>query len=170
MTRPARRALHNLKLDRIDIKILAALQVDGRMTNLKLAERVGLSPTPCIQRVRRLEASGLIVGYGATIDAHLLGPYIRVFTEITLKNHTHNDFLRFEKHLLDERNVVNCYLVAGGYDYLIEVVARDVVSYQDIIEKLLEQEIGIAKFFSYITVKHVKKMKTFPMDIFDLPE
>lgn len=162
-----RRPLQTLKLDRLDIKILGALQTDGRMTNLKLAEKVGLSATPCIQRVRRLESAGYITGYKAVINAHLLGPYVTVFTEITLKNHTREDFVRFERQILNEEHVVNCYLVAGGHDYLLEVVARDVVHYQEVIEKLLDDEIGISTFFSYITVKHVKSMKAFPLSIID---
>lgn len=163
-----RRALPGLKLDRLDVKILAALQIDGRMTNLKLADMVGLTATPCIQRVRRLEAAGYITGYGATINAQLLGPHITVFTEITLKKHGREDFIRFERQIMNEPHIVNAYLVAGGYDYLLEVVGRDVVHYQEVIEKLLEDEIGIATFFSYITVKHVKKMKAFPLGVLDI--
>lgn len=166
--RPDRRIQPGLKLDRLDIKILAALQTDGRMTNLKLADMVGLTATPCIQRVKRLEAAGYITGYGATINAQLLGAYITVFTEITLKKHGREDFIRFERQIMSEPHVVNCYLVAGGYDYLLEVVGRDVVHYQEVIEKLLDDDIGIATFFSYITVKHVKKMKAFPLQILDL--
>lgn len=165
-----RRAPQRLKLDRIDLKILAALQSDGRITNLKLADMVGLSATPCIQRVRRLEAAGYISGYNAVINAQLLGPHITVFTEITLKKHTRADFICFERKILSQEHVVNCYLIAGGYDYLIEVVARDVVHYQEVIEKMLEDDIGIATFFSYIAVKHVKKMKAFPLSILDLPD
>lgn len=168
--RVERRPSAALRLDRLDVKILAALQTDGRITNLKLADTVGLTATPCIQRVRRLEAAGYITGYGATINAQLLGPYITVFTEITLKNHGREDFVRFEKAIADERHIVNAYLVAGGYDYLLEIVARDVVHYQEVMEKLLADEIGIATFFSYITVKHVKKMKAFPLDILNPPK
>lgn len=158
----------NLRLDRLDVKILAALQMDGRMTHLKLAEIVGLSATPCVQRVRRLEAAGYITGYGASIDAHLLGPHIVVFTEITLSSHNREDFLRFEQHINSERQIINCYLVAGGYDYLLQVVSRDVVHYQEVIEKLVEEHAGIATFFSYVTVKHVKKMREFPLEVLDL--
>ena len=96
--RPATKAgLTAPRLDRLDLKILAALQLDGRMTNVKLAQAVGLSPTPCLQRVRRLEAAGYIKGYGAAIDLARLGPHIVVFTEITLRSHGREDFLRFER-------------------------------------------------------------------------
>jgi DNA-binding Lrp family transcriptional regulator len=155
------------RLDRLDLKILAALQADGRMTNVKLAEVVGLSPTPCLQRVRRLEAAGYIKGYGALIDVARLGPSIVVFTEITLRSHGRDDFLRFERMVQDVPYIVSCYLVSGGYDYLAQFVARDVAHYQEIVETVLDKPAGIEKYFSYIAIKHIKTTNGTPLKLFE---
>jgi DNA-binding Lrp family transcriptional regulator len=155
------------RLDRLDLRILAALQADGRMTNARLAEAIGLSPTPCLQRVRRLEAAGYIKGYGALIDAARLGPSITVFTEITLRSHGRDDFLRFERLVQDVPHIVNCYLVSGGYDYLVQFVARDVAHYQEVIEALVDKPAGIEKYFSYIAIKHIKAGRHVPLSLFD---
>ncbi|MCW5745688.1 MAG: Lrp/AsnC family transcriptional regulator [Alphaproteobacteria bacterium] len=155
------------RLDRLDLKILAALQADGRMTNVRLAEKVGLSPTPCLQRVRRLEKAGYIAGYGARIDAARLGASIVVFTEITLRSHTRDDFLRFERLVQDVPHIVGCHLVSGGYDYLVQFMARDVAHYQDIIEALLDRSGSIEKYFSYIAIKHIKTRNGVPLELFE---
>lgn len=155
------------RLDRLDLRILAALQADGRMTNARLAEAIGLSPTPCLQRVRRLEAAGYIKGYGARIDAARLGPSITVFTEITLRSHGRDDFLRFERLVQDVPHIVNCYLVSGGYDYLVQFVARDVAHYQEIVEALVDKPSGIEKYYSYIAIKHIKAAPHLPIALFD---
>jgi DNA-binding Lrp family transcriptional regulator len=141
------------KLDRIDIKILAQLQCNGRMTNVDLADAVGLSPSPCLHRTRRLEAAGYITGYSAVLDVSKLGETLMVLTEITLSNHGRDDFRRFETALATVDEVLECHLVSGGYDYLVKFVARGVSHYQQVIEALLERELGIAKYFSYIVIK-----------------
>lgn len=141
------------KLDRIDIKILAALQSDGRVSNVDLAERVGLSQSPCLQRVKRLERAGFIERYQAVIALPKLGDFITVFTEITLENHGRDDFLRFEAAIGREPSVVECHLVSGGYDYLVKFVTRGIADYQTKIEALLAAEIGIAKYFSFVVIK-----------------
>lgn len=155
------------RLDRLDLKILAALQADGRMTNVRLAAAVSLSPTPCLQRVRRLEAAGYIKGYGAWLDAARLGPHIVVFTEITLRSHGREDFLRFERLVQDVPHILNAYLVSGGYDYLVQFMARDVAHYQEIIEDLLDRPAGIERYFSYIAIKHIKATSHVPLALFD---
>ena len=141
------------KLDRIDIKILTALHEDGRITNAALSELVGLSPSPCLQRVKRMEESGLIAGYQAEIDVHRLADTITVFTEVTIADHRREDFATFEKGIEQFPEVVECHLISGGYDYLLKFVSRSVSDYQSSIERLLDAQIGIEKYFSYIVIK-----------------
>jgi DNA-binding Lrp family transcriptional regulator len=151
------------KLDRLDLKILATLQRAGRMTNLDLAETIGLSATPCLQRVKRLEAAGYIIGYGAALDIDRLCANVVVFAEITLKQHGREDFLRFEKAIQDVPQILAAYLVTGGYDYLVQFVARDLLDYQALVEGLLDAGIGIATYFSYVTIKQVKRNAGYPL-------
>ena len=151
------------KLDRLDLKILATLQTSGRMTNLELADTVGLSATPCMQRVKRMEAAGYVRAYGALLDIDRLCSNVIVFTEMTLRNHQREDFLRFEHGIEDIPQILNCFLVTGGYDYLVQFIARDILDYQMIIETLLESDLGIDKYFSYVTIKQVKQSTGYPL-------
>lgn len=144
-----------MKLDRIDINILSRLQANGRMSNVDLADAVGLSPSPCLQRVRRLEKAGYIEGYGARIALAKLADYVTVFTEITLQDHRREDFVKFEAEIRMNDAVQECHLVSGGYDYLVKFVARGVAHYQEIIESVLDRNIGVEKYFSYIVIKSV---------------
>lgn len=141
------------KLDRIDINILVHLQRDGRMKNVILAQAVGLSPTPCLQRVKRLESAGYISGYKAHIDASKLSELVTVFTEITLSDHKRSDFLKFEAAITAIEEVQECHLISGGYDYLVCFMATSIKHYQELMESILDQNIGIDKYFSYIVIK-----------------
>jgi DNA-binding Lrp family transcriptional regulator len=141
------------KLDRIDLKILYELQKNGRITNVDLADAVGLSPSPCLMRVKRLEQAGYVTGYGAQINIAKLGETVSVFTEVTLSDHRREDFVRFENAIRTIDEIVECHLVSGGYDYLLKFITRGVVHYQGIVENLLERNIGIEKYFSYIVIK-----------------
>ncbi|MBX2856147.1 MAG: Lrp/AsnC family transcriptional regulator [Rhodobacteraceae bacterium] len=141
------------KLDRIDIKILAELQANGRITNAALASAVGLSQSPCLQRLKRLETNGYVRGYGARIDIGKLADAITVFTEITLADHSREDFANFETGIERFPEVLECHLVSGGYDYLVKFVTRSVSDYQTTIERVLDARIGIDKYFSYIVIK-----------------
>jgi DNA-binding Lrp family transcriptional regulator len=157
-----------MKLDKIDIKILAELQKNGRITNLELSERVNLSPSPCLMRVKRLQAEGFITGYSAQIDVSKLGQTLTVFTEITLKNHRQVDFARFLATVERIDSVIECHLVSGGYDYLMKFVTAGISDYQTIIERLLEMDIGIDKYFSFVVLKSPIVKSHLPLDsIFD---
>ncbi|CAM2156178.1 MULTISPECIES: Lrp/AsnC family transcriptional regulator [Paraburkholderia] len=143
----------NMQLDRLDLRILSQLQNNGRMTNVDLAEAVGLSASPCLNRVKRLEQAGFISGYSAQICMEKIGDILTVFTEVTLSDHHREDFIRFEKAVKELDEVIECHLVSGGYDYLLKVVARGVNHYQEVMEGLLERNVGIEKYFSYIVIK-----------------
>ena len=119
------------KLDRIDLNILVQLQKDGRMTNANLADAVGLSASPCLQRVKRLESAGCIKGYGAQVNLAKLTESITVFTEITLVDHRREDFVRFEANLRNVEELIECHLVSGGYDYLLRFMSRSINHYQE---------------------------------------
>lgn len=157
-----------VKLDRIDINILAQLQRNGRVTNVELADKVGLSASPCLLRVKRLEKGGYIQGYNAQIDIAKLGETVTVFTEITLNDHHREDFVKFEAAVRTIDEVIECHLISGGYDYLLKFLTRGVAHYQSIIEGMLERDIGVGKYFSYIVIKspfvkmHYPLAKLFP--------
>jgi DNA-binding Lrp family transcriptional regulator len=153
-----------LKLDRLDIRILSQLQKNGRITNVDMADAVGLSPSPCLIRVKRLEKAGYIAGYGAHIRLEKLGDTQLVFTEVTLADHRREDFVRFEGSIRGIDEIVECHLVSGGYDYLLKFITRGVNHYQSIIEGLLERNIGIDKYFSYIVIKSPFIKHHFPVE------
>ena len=142
-----------MKLDRIDIKILHQLQKNGRITNVELAELVNLSPSPCLMRVKKLQAEGYIEGYAAQINVSKLGQTLTVFTEVTLKNHRQVDFARFLAAVKKIEQLLECHLVSGGYDYMLKFVTSGIGEYQEIMEKLTDMDIGIDKYFSYVVLK-----------------
>lgn len=140
------------KLDSLDFKILSYLQEHGRVTNVGLANAIGLSASPCLNRLKRLEDAGYIKSYGARIALEKLGDYLMVFTEVTLVDHRSADFGRFIERAREIPEIVECHHVSGGYDYFLKVVARSVTHYQRLIEGFLESDAGIEKYFSYIVL------------------
>jgi Lrp/AsnC family transcriptional regulator of ectoine degradation len=152
------------KLDAIDLRILREIQREGRVTKLALAERVGLSPTPCWTRLRRLEKAGIVSGYHARIALRQLVPIAVVFMEVTLGGHRQGDFERFERTVKNVPEIVACWSVGGGIDYLLKVVARDIDVYQRLVDGLLEREIGIDRYFTYIVTKTIKDDPVMPLD------
>lgn len=146
-----------MKLDRTDLRILAVLQREGRITKLELARRVHLSPTPCWERLHRLEQAGIIRGYHADVSLAALGPHATAITEVTLASHTRDDFERFEAAVRAVPEIVGCWATGGGIDYVLRVVTRDVERYQRLMERLLADDIGIDRYFSYFVTKPVKE-------------
>ncbi|MDQ0346812.1 Lrp/AsnC family transcriptional regulator [Ancylobacter vacuolatus] len=144
-----------MKLDATDHRILAALRRDGRITKLKLAEEVHLSPAACWERLRRLEVGGVIKGYTAIIDLGAGEPRTTVIVEISLSSHQQADFRRFEEAIARESAIVACDATGGGIDYMLRVTVPDIDSYQRLIDRLLEQPIGIERYFSYVVTKSV---------------
>ncbi len=141
------------KLDRIDIKILAKLQESGRITNVELADAVGLSASPCLKRVKQLEKQRYIESYSAKINvSKLLNPTF-VFTEFTLKEHQSLHFDIFERGISKIEEIVECHLISGGYDYLVKFCCASVAHYQNVIESILESDLGVERYFSYIVIK-----------------
>lgn len=152
------------KLDRIDISILVQLQKDGRMTNVSLAEAVGLSPSPCLQRVKRLETAGYISGYEAHVDMTKFADSVTVFTEVTLSDHKRSDFVKFESYIRGIDEVLECHLISGGYDYLVRFMTSSIQRYQELMESILDRNVGIEKYFSYIVIKSPVVKNTLPLN------
>lgn len=150
--------MQSTRLDDRDIAILATLCREGRIAKTDLAARVNLSPTPCWERMKRLEKAGLIRGYRAEIDLVGLGPHVQVFVTVELESHRAESFQIFERtiHRIDE--VVGCWAIGGGYDYLMQVVTQDVASFQALMDGLLESRAGVRRYFSYIVTKPVKEL------------
>lgn len=153
-----------LKLDRIDIRILSHLQRNGRITNVDLSDAVGLSASPCLIRVKRLEKAGYITGYGAQLQLERLGDMQVVFTQVTLSDHRREDFSKFEAAVRNIDEVVECHLVSGGFDYLLKFVTRSVAHYHSIAEDVLRQDVNIDKYFSYIVIKSPIGKSHYPIE------
>ncbi|MBZ9854034.1 Lrp/AsnC family transcriptional regulator [Mesorhizobium sp. CA13] len=151
------------KLDPIDLRILDAIQRDGRITKLALADKVGLSPTPCWMRLRKLEKAGIVSGYHASIAMRVVAPVATVLMEVTLASHRQADFDRFERVIRDIPEIVACWSVGGGVDYVLKVMARDIDTYQRLVDALLDREIGIDRYFTYIVIKTVKDETVLPL-------
>ena len=145
-----------MRLDRRDIAILKVLSTEGRISKTDLAERVGLSATPCWERLRRLEKAGLIEGYRAEIALRKLGPHVTVFVAAELADHTAARFRAFEEAMGRYDEVVACWALGGGFDYLLQIVTRDIDAYQRLIDAMLDARIGLARYFTYIVTKPVK--------------
>lgn len=145
-----------VKLDSYDLAILRQLQANGRMTKVALAEAVNLSPSPCWERLKKLERAGLITGYRALVDVRRIAPLTEVLVEVTLSGHTAEDFRRFEAAMEARDEVLGCWALGGGVDYILRLGVADVDGYQRLMDALLEADLGIARYFGYIVTKTVK--------------
>lgn len=150
-------------LDAIDINILSHLQRDGRMTKVSLAESVGLSPSACFERVNRLEKKKVIASYHAHVNLRLINSVHTFFTEVYLKTHRSSDFGMFEKYVAKIDEIIECYVLGGGIDYILKIATLDVEIYQIIIDNMLHENIGIEKCLTYIVTKPVKVSTQLPI-------
>jgi Lrp/AsnC family leucine-responsive transcriptional regulator len=146
----------NRVLDRIDLHILSILQEDGRIVMKDLAERVGLSLTPCIERVKRMERDGVIAGYHARVAPRALGLQILVFVEITLRQKSGEAFERFRRAMLAIPEVMECHLVSGDFDYLIKARIAEMTEYRRLLGEILHVADG-GQSKSYVVMEEVKE-------------
>ena len=153
-----------LKLDERDIRMLAVLAREGRISKAELAKRVNLSATPCWQRLQRLEKAGVVTGYRAEIELRRIAPHVSVFVMAELENHKATTFQAFEKAVARYDEITACWALGGGFDYLLQVVTRDIDTYQRMIDELLSSQTGLARYFTYIVTKPVKSAAP-PLDI-----
>ena len=151
-------------LDDIDRRILDALQADGRMTAQELAERAGLSPSPCARRVRMLEDAGVIKNYVAVIDQVAVGLPISVFASVKLERQREEELDRFAEAVLRWPEVVDCYLMTGQRDYLMRIVVPDLESYERFLKEKLTRLKGVGSIESSFALEQVKYTNVLPLD------
>jgi len=149
-------------MDSKDRQIIRALQANGRMTNQDLAERVNLSPSPCLRRLRILEESGAIQGYSAEVDAKAYGLPITVFVRVRLERHNEEDVKRFENRMMSIDEVLECHVLTGASDYQLRVVVSDLDAYEDFIRNRIHRIGGIASIDTSFVYGTVKKTSVFP--------
>lgn len=150
-------------LDAIDRKILRILQEDGRITNVDLSRKVNLSPTPCLERVRRLERDGYILGYRARLNPAKLDSGLLVFAQVTLDRTTPDVFERFKQDVMGVPQVLECHMVAGGFDYLIKVRVADMAAYRLLLGDHLAKLPGILQTHTYVVMEEVKDQPGLPI-------
>ena len=153
-----------LKLDRIDRKILDELQRDGRLAITELAQRVGLSTSPCSERVRRLEREKVILGYHARVDPEALGRGLLVFVELTLSSKSSQTFEAVRQALLLEPRVIECHLISGSFDYLVKARLSAMREYRDLLGQILRQIPVPAQSNSYVVMEEIKEGLALPVD------
>ncbi|MBE0367114.1 winged helix-turn-helix transcriptional regulator [Pseudoalteromonas sp. MMG013] len=142
-------------LDRIDLAILDVLQRNGRISNVNLAKEVNLSPSPCLDRVKKLESEGYIEGYSARLNSAKLGQALVAHVEITLKSSTEAVFSLFREHIVKIPQVVSCDMVAGGFDYLVTIRVADMAQYREVLGKIVETP-GVSTNHTYMVIEHIK--------------
>ena len=151
-------------LDRTDRKILDILQRQGRISMTDLAEQIGLSTSPCSERVRRMEREGVITGYYARVDPQALGKALLVFVEVTLSSKSGDVFDKVRQELMHIPEVMECHLVSGGFDYLIKARLRAMSDYRNLLGDLLKKLPVTAESRSYVVMEEVKESLYLPVD------
>lgn len=145
------------ELDRIDRNILNELQQDGRISNVELSKRVGLSPTPCLERVRRLERQGYICGYTAILNPQYLDASLLVFVEITLNRGAADVFEQFNNAVQQLEEIQECHLVSGDFDYLLKTRVADMSAYRRLLGETLLRLPGVNDTRTYVVMEEVKQ-------------
>jgi Lrp/AsnC family leucine-responsive transcriptional regulator len=153
----------NLDLDKIDARILRALQDDGRISNLKLAETVHLSPTAVLERVKRLTRDGFILGYTARLNPDKLGAGLLVFIEVVLDRTTHDAMSIFKAAVQVRPEILECHLVAGGFDYLIKTRVADMQAYREFVGSVIWALPGVRETRTYAVMEEVKNTTALPI-------
>ncbi|GAC1415387.1 MAG: Lrp/AsnC family transcriptional regulator [Candidatus Velthaea sp.] len=155
-----------IDLDAIDVRILSQLQDDAKLTNVELASRVHLSPSPCLSRVRALEEAGVISNYVTLLDPRALGLNVSVFIQISLDKQIKEALETFEAAIMERPEVMECYLMSGDSDYLLRVVVADIQALERFIIDKLTPIVGIANIRSSFALKQVKYKTALPMPAF----
>lgn len=154
----------NLKIDKIDLKILQLLQKTGRITNQSLADKVHLSPSSCLQRVRRLENANMIRSYHAHLDLASIARHITCIATVSLKNHTQEEFRAFESLIESIPEVVECYTVSGESDFIIRIICADMNRYLEINDQLVSSSSYQVNINTYVVMKENKRFESVELD------
>lgn len=149
--------LEDMELDEIDLRILSILQSEGRISKSSLAKRVNLSTSACHERMRKLEETGLIASYHAVLRVDLLARLQFFRTQIVLESHRSHSFSRFEAYVKGASWIIDCEALGGEIDYTIGVACRSVAHYQELIEGMLEADVGVQRYYTYVITKSVKR-------------
>lgn len=149
-------------MDKTDRNIIRALQKNARMTNQELAERVNLSPSPCLRRVRALEQSGIIKSYTLEVDNEAFGLPVTVFVRVQLEKHTKDVVAHFEKQIIEQKNVLECFVMTGRADYLLKVLVKDLHDYENFVRHSLHSIGCIASIDTSFAYGVVKKTTLLP--------
>ena len=150
-------------LDAIDCRILATLQLDGRLTNVELADRIGLSPSPCLRRVRRLESTGLIEGYGARLNRQKIGLGLTAFVTVNMEKQREVDAAKFREAVLGMPEVISCYVTSGSHDFLLQVVVPDLAHFRRFAMERLPKVPGLHSIQSSFAIDVVKENVPLPV-------
>ena len=153
----------DVKLDRIDRRILHALQLDARLTNQALSEKVALSPSACLARVRRLEDLGVIRGYHARVDPFALNVGLVLYAEVTLRGHSPDELGRFERLVQDMPAVVEASHMTGDYDYLLKVVVADMSEWKRLAEQMTSADVGVDRINTHVMMNKPKFFVGYPI-------
>ncbi len=153
------------KIDETDLRILKRLQLDARVSNVKLAEDVHLSPSACLDRTRSLEADGVIARYVTEFDLSKFASSVTLLVEVVLKNHREADFQKFLAAIRKRPEVLECFKIGGRIDYLLYVICRDIAHYNELSDFMSRGEIGIEKFHGHIVLGIDKAFTGYPLDL-----
>ncbi|MCJ9430661.1 Lrp/AsnC family transcriptional regulator [Kordiimonas marina] len=153
-----------MKLDRINLNILACLQENARITNQDLAEKVNLSPSACLTRTRRLEAEGYITRYRADVALDRVGPVLSAFMEVTLESHFPNDFKKFDAYIAQKKEIVSGFMLGASFDYLLRVVVRDMAQLRRLSDEMLGADIGVIKLHTLPVLEDCKVFSGYPLE------
>lgn len=151
-------------LDNIDRRLLAELQAEGRVTNVDLARRVGLTAPPCLRRVRALEEDGVIRGYHADLDASKLGFAITVFAMVSLRSQAEKDLKAFEEHIKALPEVRECHMLNGEIDFILKIVSNDLQTFQEFLTSKLTPAPNVASVKTSLTIRTAKQMPGVPLE------
>jgi len=154
-----------LKLDRINLNILACLQEDGRITNQELADKVALSPSACLTRTRWLEDEGFVTHYRGEVALDRIGPVLSAFMEVTLESHFPGDFDRFNAYVATKQEIITACMLGASFDYLLRVVVRDMAQLRSLSDEILGAEIGVIKLNTLPVLEDCKAFSGYPIRI-----
>jgi len=151
------------QLDKIDKAILKQLQADGRISNKDLANRVNLSPSPCLDRVKKLENDGYIQRYGAILSPTMLGYDMFAYVSVTLDKTTNDVFQQFQNEIVNVKEVIECDMVAGGFDYLLKLCLKNMTIYRSVLGVIAELP-GVSQTHTYVVIENVKENRGVSVD------
>jgi len=151
-------------IDKLDLKILSILQNNARITNHDLSSKVNLSPSSCLQRVRRLEDEGYLESYMAMINLNKICRTVTVLLTVSLHDHTNTNFKTFEKVINDFPEIVECYTVSGNFDYFLRIVCPDMDRYLELNDQLIECMEGVANISSHVALATTKSFKGYALE------